>query len=251
MIIIILYQNDEELNTIQEYIKNYINNYTFIGSNNNFIQDNKIIYFKSYIYNNISVRKNNNIAEYKYIDIYKKIYTKELNQRQLNHLLSIKKILELSIGENYESIMILEYDVYFHKNFNELIKKYDFLIKNNSIIHLGSSQHKWYDIITGENINIKQWKDIKYYNNSHSLGTFAIILKKDIFMEYLNFINYVLIDYKYFPSDVILSIISRNYKSIVLYPNIVICNLDKSTIIEKDRSDDYIKFKWFKNNYVI
>lgn len=246
---IILYQNNEELNRIKDYINNILK-----GAINNIIQDNKIIYFKSYIYNN-NVNNinniNNNIPKYKYINIYKNIYTKKLNQGQLNHLLSIKKILKLSIEENYKSIMILEYDVYFHKNFNELIKKYDNLIKNNSIIHLGSSQHKWYDIITGENINIKQWKDIKYYNNSHSLGTFAIILKKEIFMEYLNFINYVLIDYKYFPSDVILSIVSRKYKSIVLYPNIVICNLDKSTIIEKDRSNDYINFKWFKNNYVI
>ena len=52
--------------------------------------------------------------------------------------------------------MILEYDIYFHKNFEELYLKYSKLIENNTIIHLGSSQHKWFDIITNEKINIKE-----------------------------------------------------------------------------------------------
>ena len=237
MKIIILYQNDNELNRIKEYLKNI---------NNNLFED--VIFFKSHIYNNCKYNYNN--INVKYYDIYKKIYKNKLNQNQLNHLLSIKKILELSIDCNYNNIMILEYDIYIHKNFIELFKKYSNLIENNNIIHLGSSQHKWYDIITNEKINIKECKDIKYYNNSHSLGTFAIILKNNIFIEYLNFINYVLTDNKYFPSDVILSILSRKYKSIVLYPNIIICNLDNSSIIKKDRTNDYIKFKWYTHKYI-
>ena len=47
----------------------------------------------------------------------------------------------------------------------------------------------------------------------------------------LEFINYVLYEYQYFPSDVILSILSRKHKSVVLYPNLIICNLDKSSIV--------------------
>lgn len=247
MNIIILYQNKEELDRIKNYIKIYEN----ISFGN--ISLGNIIYFKSFDYNNEKFNFNtvNYFNTINYNNIYKKMYTKKLNQNQLNHLLSIKKILELSIEKKYNSIMILEYDIYFHKKFNDLIKKYSVLINNNDIIHLGSSQHKWFDIITNEKINIKQWKGYKYYNNSHSLGTFAIILKSNIYLDYINFINYVLTSYQYIPSDVILSIISKNYKSIVLYPNIVICNLDNSSIIKKNRSGDYIKFKWYKDKYLI
>lgn len=233
----ILYQNDNELNRFNKYLQTDIKN---------LFED--IIYFKSHIYENIKYNFNqiNNI----YINIYKNIYINKLNKNQLNHLVTIKKILEEALENNYDSILILEYDVYFSKNFTELYDKYKNLIKNNDIIHLGSSQHKWYDIITNDKINIKEWKNIKYYNNSHSLGTFAIILKEDVYLEYLNFINYVLTSYQYFPSDVILSIVSRNYKSIVLYPNLIICDLENSSIIKKDRSNDYIKFKWYKHKYI-
>jgi hypothetical protein len=234
----ILYQNENELNRFNKYLPTDIKN---------LFED--IIYFKSCIYENTKYNFNN-INNINYFDIYKKIYKNKLNKNQLNHLLSIKKILEEALKKNYDSIFILEYDVYFSKNFTELYDKYKNLIKNNDIIHLGSSQHKWYDIITNEKINIKEWKNIKYYNNSHSLGTFAIILKNSIYLEYLNFINYVLTSYQYFPSDVILSIVSRNYKSIVLYPNLIICDLENSSIIKKDRSNDYIKFKWYKHKYI-
>ena len=230
MIKYILYQNSKEYDRIKEYLQKTVNN---------LFED--IIYFKSHIYEN--TKYNYNDINTKYYDIYKNIYKNKLNQNQLNHLLSIKKILEDSIDKKYDSIMILEYDIYFHKNFTKLFEKYN-------IIHLGSSQHKWYDIITNEKINIKEWNKLEYYTNSHSLGTFAIILKKNVYAEYLNFINYVLTSYQYFPSDVILSLISRKYKSIVLYPNIIICNLDKSSILSKDRSNDYIKFKWYKHKYI-
>lgn len=239
MKIIVLHQNDEELERFKRYSQN-IN-----------ILDN-CIYFKSNIYKNNKYNYEiiNNIINNNVLNYYKNIYKNKLNQNQLNHLLSIKKILELALTNNYKSIMILEYDVNFHKDFNDLYDKYKQLIDNNSIVHLGSSQHKWFDIITGEKINIKEWKGLKYYNNSHSLGTFAVILKEDVYNVYIDFINYVLYEYQYFPSDVILSIISRKYKSIVLYPNIVICDLDKSSILKKDRSKDYIKFKWYKHKYI-
>ena len=237
MNVYILYQNDEEMKRFKNHIPS------------DFCNEFNLKYFKSYIFKNFNNFNYNNF-NYSFLDTYKTIYRNKLNNNQLNHLLSIKKILEDSLKHKYESIMILEYDVFFHKDFMNLFKKYDSLIKNNDIIHLGSSQHKWYDILDNSKIIIKEWKDNKYYINSHSLGTFAIILKNNIFFEYLNFINYVLTDYNYFPSDVILSIISRRYKSIVLFPNLIICDLDKSSILNKDRSNDYIKFKWYKHKYV-
>ena len=62
-----------------------------------------------------------------------------------------------------------------------------------------------------------------------------------------------LMKYKIFPTDVLLSIISNSYKSIVLYPNIIICDISKSSI--KERNQEYIlniiRFKWKLNNYNI
>jgi len=228
MIKFVLYQNNKELCRFNKF---------------NILTD--VIPFKSKIY------KNNMYSYYKinYNDIYNKIYNNELNQNQLNHLLSIKSILEQSISNNYESIFILEYDVYFHKKFCKLYDEYKKLIDNNDIIHMGSSQHRWYNYITNDKVIIKKYNNLEYYNNTQSLGTFAIILKKVIFRDYLNFINFVLSEHKYFPSDVILSIISQKYKSIVLYPNLIICDLNNSNILQKNRDNDYIKFKWYLNRY--
>jgi hypothetical protein len=244
MIIYILYQNNKELERIKSYMLKV-----------NIFKDN-IIYFKS---------KKFKSGDFKCKDIFKLnykldeyqieylcLYNKKLNKNQKNHLVSIKAILEDSIKNNYDQIMILEYDIYFHKNFKNLYEKYKKLIDNNDIIHLGSSQHRWYDRITIDKIKIKKYNDLYYYNNTMSLGTFAIILKKNIYQTYLNFIDYFLYNKEYFyPSDVILSIISYNYKSIVLYPNLIICDISKSTILERnDYEKKIITFKWNMNNYI-
>jgi|SaaInlStandDraft_6_1057023.scaffolds.fasta_scaffold01732_9 hypothetical protein len=220
----ILYQNDNEK---EIYIKHNIFN--------------NIIYFKSHIYNNQQFNYN----KPKYDNKYDLIYKNKLNQNQCNHQYSIKLILEECINNNYNEIMILEYDIYFHKKFHKLYLEYNILIKNNSIIHLGSSQHQW------NNIKIKKYKNITFYKNSHSLGTFAIILKKEMFNDYLNFINYNLSKINVFPTDVILSIISNNYKSIVIYPNLIICDISKSTISIARDIKTLIQFKWNMNNYNI
>lgn len=230
MIIYLLYQNENEKDIFMKH--NIFNN---------------IIFFKSYIYNNEIFDYN----EPKYDKKYDYIYKNNLNQNQKNHQYSIKLILEDAIKNNYNEIMILEYDVYFHKDFTNLYKKYETLIKNNNIIHLGSSQHQWIDIITGNKIEIKKYKDLYFYKNGHSLGTFAIILKKIIYDDYLNFINYNLSTINKFPTDVILSIVSRKYKSIVLYPNLIICDIFSSTIAKPRDIRTLISFKWNLNNYNI
>lgn len=228
----ILYQNEDELNRFKKY---------------NIFKD--IIYYKSKIFNN-NITDKYNIPSFN--NKYKQFYNKKLNQNQLNHLYSIKSIIEDAINHNYNIIMILEYDVYFHKDFNKLYEQYQKLIDNNDIIHLGSSQHQWYDKITNERIKINKYGELMFYKNTHSLGTFAIILKEKVYNEYLNFINYCLFKESFYPSDVILSIVSKNYKSIVLYPNLIICDISKSTILKRDNyKHTMITFKWNINNYII
>ena len=232
MIKYILYQNDEELERFKKH---------------NIFKDN--IYFKSKIFN-IKNKDKYNVPRFD--NKYNNFYNKKLNKNQLNHLYSIKTIIEDSIKNNYKEIMILEYDVYFHKEFNYLYNKYKKLIDNNDIIHLGSSQHQWYDKFSGDKIKINKYNDLMFYKNTHSLGTFAVILKERVYDEYLNFINYCLYEDNFYPSDVILSIISKNYKSIVLYPNLIICDISKSTILKRDNyRKNLITFKWILSNYII
>ena len=139
--------------------------------------------------------------------------------------------------------MILEYDIYFHKNIEDKIKQYENIINNCDIIHLGSSQNFWYNPIDKTKIEYKE----NYYINNHSLDTFAIILKQNIFDTYISYLS----TYS-FPSDIILTIISKQFNSIVIYPNIIICDISKSTILnDRDSIKTFIKFKWNKNNYLV
>jgi hypothetical protein len=225
--IYVLYNTEIEKERIVNYLYNYNLKYELI---------------KAISSNNINKINNKNFIEI--FDIYINYYKNyKLNNNQISHINSIIYILKDSINKNYNSILILEYDIYFHKNINNLLKEYKNLIMNNDIIHLGSSQKYWYNIVTKTKI---EYKD-KYYYNNHSLGTFAIILKKNVLNMYYNYLStYTL------PSDVILTIISNKYKSIVLFPNLIICDLSKSSILENRNMLLYsIRFKWNLNDYNI
>jgi GR25 family glycosyltransferase involved in LPS biosynthesis len=168
----------------------------------------------------------------------------KLNKEQYSHYYSFIKIFNIAIENNYDKICIFEYDVYFHKNFNNLINNYENIIKINDIVYLGCSQHQWYDLFTGDKIEIINYNSQGLYKPSHSLGTFAIILSIDVIKEFLQY------EIKY-PTDVMISILCKYFKSIVIYPNLVICNIFDSKILKSRDIKTIIKFKWILNNYVI
>jgi hypothetical protein len=225
--IYILYSNDEEKNRIKLYLKNYDIKYNLFKSDNTFIEQNK-----QYIKNDY------------YFNMYLKFYKNyKLNKNQISHINSIKNILLDSKKNDYKSILILEYDIYFHKNIKEKLKEYKIIIKNSDIIHLGSSQHFWYNPVSRTLIDFKN----TYYINNHSLGTFAIILKNNIFYTYISYLSTYSL-----PSDIILTIISQKFNSIVIFPNIIVCDVTNSTILHnRDELRTFIKFKWNKNNYIV
>lgn len=230
--IYVLYQNNNEKDRFKQYIeRNKINiNYSMFKS----IENTKNIN-KTNSKTNINDEKFN-----KYIKYYNNY---KLNENQNSHILSFIKILEDAIKNNFKSITILEYDIYVNKNLINLLPKYKTLITNSDIIYLGSSQHYWYNPIFNTRITINN----NYYNASHSLGTFGIILKKHIFTKFKNYLNTFTL-----PTDVILSIISYNFNSFVLYHNLIICDLSRSSILKnRDNITLFLKFKWNKLNYII
>lgn len=227
--IYVLYSNDTEKERINNYFKKHnINiNYTLFKADITYKEHNK---------NKI----NNNFYFNKYLLFYKKY---KLNKNQISHINSIKNILFNAKENNYKSILILEYDIYFHKDINNKLLEYKHIINNSDIIHLGSSQSYWYNIVDKTTINYKE----KYYINNHSLGTFAIILKNNVYDVYISYLStYTL------PSDIILTIISKQFNSIVIYPNLIICDISKSSILKnRDELKTMIKFKWNKNKYLV
>tara|TARA_Y100000780_G_scaffold179369_1_gene164807 strand:- start:115594 stop:116364 length:771 start_codon:yes stop_codon:yes gene_type:complete len=165
---------------------------------------------------------------------------------QLGHIKSHIKIIKDAIQNNYETILLLEPDVAFHKNFNNIdIKNYEKLIKNNSIIYLGASQHEWINPFSRKKVILN--KKENYYNCEHTTGTFAVLLKKEVFEDYLS-----ILELKYMPSDIALTFIQNNYNCIVLYPNLIISDVRTSKISTPRNLEKMAKkFKWNMNLYLI
>lgn len=147
------------------------------------------------------------------------------------HIHSFIKIIKDAIHKKYKKILILEPDIYFDKNFIHLIGKY--LTIEYKLLYIGASQHNWDNII--------QRKD--YYNAFNTCGTFAVGIDHTIFEEYLNKLNELIN-----PSDVCLFDIQKKYKSqcIVVYPNLITCDVTKSSTTNRWRSQEELmkKFKW-------
>lgn len=159
-----------------------------------------------------------------------------VNKGQWGCLYSHIKILEDAIKQNYESILILEDDIILTRDIENKIDKLNEFININSnwnIIYLGASQHNW------DNINLKG-KD--YYLANKSTGTFA-------YMVHNRFYKILLNEYYKMSKPVdnyLVDIQQKYYGSIyVLYPNIIVSNLEESNIGENRKNIEYFKkFRW-------
>lgn len=228
----ILYSTDEEYLRFKNYC-----------DSTNFKIDCQM--FKSEIQEKYCNIKNDNFLKdiKSFQNFFKHNKNSKLNSNQKSHIYSFINILNDAIEKKYESICILEYDILFHKDIDKILPLYYNLIKNSNIIYLGSSQYFWINPINNKSINFYD----KYYEANHSMGTFGIILKSNIFNIYINILKQYLL-----PSDVCLSIISKYCKSYVCYPNLVICDISTSNL--KNDRDIYLtfdKFKWDIKKYKI
>lgn len=135
----------------------------------------------------------------------------------------------------YKKILILEDDAIFSKNFMPMfqnIKK----LKSWKILYLGASQHDWSNIEYLEH----------FYLAKKSAGTFAYALDCSVYNDILKEHND---DYTI---DFNLSAIQEKYntESFVFYPNIVISNVEKSSIREKrDQHNHGLDMKWNITDY--
>jgi GR25 family glycosyltransferase involved in LPS biosynthesis len=163
------------------------------------------------------------------------VENKIVNKGQWGCLESHINILKDAIEKKYKTILILEDDVLLCKDFNTQIKRIIKIQETNrdwSIIYTGASQHNW------ENIEFQ--KDFYYAKNS--TGSFSYIVHMSFFQILLEKFEKRLKPVDNYLED----IQEKYYKTIfVLFPNIIICNLEESNIGNKrDNTIWFNKFKW-------
>jgi GR25 family glycosyltransferase involved in LPS biosynthesis len=150
-------------------------------------------------------------------------------------LLSIKKIFENAVENEYKKILIFQDDIYFHNHFEEMLEERAGTIESSSVFWLGATEYQPYlkNVKWGDpnwNYGGIGWKRIKYESTLKTCGMFGVIIDKKIFEPVIN-----LLKFKYFAGDQSLSIIANNMfadTSWVSYPNIVIADTTFSNTFE-------------------
>lgn len=143
------------------------------------------------------------------------------------------KCIDDAIEKNYDSILIMEDDIMYHKNFieewNSISIPYDW-----NILYLSATQIKW-DKITLD-------KNKKYYKAWKSLGGTAYIVKKNLFQ----YIKKLFFEFRK-PIDELLILAQEKFNCIVLYPNLCINYMNESNIRKNNSwkiETTGKKFKW-------
>jgi hypothetical protein len=172
-----------------------------------------------------------------------------LTKGQYGHLKTFTKICDDAIKKNYKKILCLEPDIYLCENFKEEFVHYENI--DYKILYLGGSQYCFYKEKTWETVEKKNRNMIenKYYHPYKTLGTFAIALDCTIFGEFLDSLKKM-----ERPTDVILTYFQEKYAyaSYVCYPNVVSCNVVKSSTsgIRKKKivqTQTIAKYRWNLN----
>jgi glycosyltransferase involved in cell wall biosynthesis len=155
----------------------------------------------------------------------------------IGYLYSMINIFKEAITRNYEYIMICDDDIRLIDDFTcNLNKLYNNLEGKYRLLMLGSSQWDWNNI---------KFKDNYYYPDESSNGSFANIYHRSTFE---NIYNKTLSFIYPFDDEPMKSNFKNSY-CYVSYPNLIIAQLEDSSIREKKSSRSYERFKWIKDNY--
>lgn len=158
-------------------------------------------------------------------------------------LLTYEKILRYAIENNLTEILLLEDDVYFHKNFNLLFKENKYLMEDKDIIFLGTSQSELPKNITGHFYQMNE--------SQYTYGTYGIIIKqKFIKMLYHSLRN------KSIDIDILINHLYRKnhyeLNTIIFYPPFVLPEVRDSLNMGKREMEQFLKDRkllQFKNQF--
>ena len=151
-------------------------------------------------------------------------------------LLSMHSLLKDAIKNNYKRILLLQDDIIFHNDFNNLFKKKINKISENwKLLYLGASQKKW------ENIQIN--REIGYYKPSNTDGAFAVGIDCSIFGILIKEIEKIQAPF----DSGALQFIQKKYSEqcFVFFPNIIIADVRDSDCRSYRDINEYSEiFKW-------
>lgn len=168
------------------------------------------------------------------------VSNKIVNKGQWGCLQSHINILKDALEKNYETVMILEDDIILNNDFDNQTDRIQTIKETNrdwNIIYIGASQYDW--------TNIEFQKD--FYYAKGTTGTFSYIVRRSFYKilldEFENRLKPV--------DNYLVDVQTKYYKTIfVVFPNIMICNLEESNIGKKrDNKVWSEKFRWLLKDY--
>lgn len=165
-----------------------------------------------------------------------------LNHGSFGHILSFINILKDARAKQYKKILILEPDIYFADNFDNLCKKY--LEMDYNMLYFGASQNMFYKEETWDYIDNHYQNELKqgYYYAHNTLGTFALAINSNMYSDCID--NLIKMEA---PTDVSFIKLQNKYrdKCIVCYPNIICCDVTHSkTSMTKKQVDSMKSLRW-------
>lgn len=176
-----------------------------------------------------------------------KLGRKVMQKGALGYAYTYISILQEAIRNNFSRILILDDDVIFHKDFNELFPEYiDQLPSDWKLFMLGAMQHHW------EESWISWYSDNLYHCHGSSIASHAVAIDKRVFLQLLYYA-----EKKDLPIDegAVFHIQSvYDDDCFVFYPNLIIQDNTESDINSSAlSSEDTIKknnpFRWDYDNY--
>lgn len=188
------------------------------------------------------------------IDIYKKQYkNRDYYYGKINSIgaLGLIKTWQdlLSNCLEYERILILEDDIYFHKEFHKLLEERSSLFDIYDVVTLGGNQFRW------ESKQETQLESNMYYEYAKdkwccTYGTYAISLNNKAIKVILD--NIQSFDKDTMTIDVTINCLVRQMKlsGCILYPNLVIPEMRDSDNMEDRLIEDIaLSRKWNLSDY--
>ena len=169
---------------------------------------------------------------------------------EMGCFLSHKKIWENIIFNNIDNSLVLEDDIYFHKNFQKILENNLSIFDKYDIIYFGCNQSKFSNKIIN-NIIFYQQQKLNIYDNISKLeylevisyGTFAYFIKNNVAKIFIE--EFESRDFMWSTIDVFMqkTIKKYNLKSCIFFPNLVISDVSSSSIREGRDMIEFAKLK--------
>ena len=161
-----------------------------------------------------------------------------------------KNLMKECIEKNYNRVLILEDDIYFHKNYNKILEDHVRLFDTYNVVLLGGNQERW------DPVQIEQIKKNTFYEYSKdkwccTYGTYGISLDQTAIRVIYNSIKDGL--HEETPTiDVQINILIRSGKlsGVVMHPYAIIPETRDSDNMKEREMDEISKSrKWILTDY--